>query len=531
MQATRQRLTRKLLLLFILPPLLCTLGMMLLSSSDRRAELLAEADRELADHVTVLRSTLPQLAPMMDRAAITAWIEQLAKYERVHGIALYDRGCRAIARSEYLNTAAGEIDALVCQGNQPRPEQHRSARLAGHEVLVRSEPIFSRADVGAIAVTYDLSEVRAFINAGNQRMLLNGGLIALCMATLALLIARSLGRALGTLVQAAESIAAGDLTVRVQPPNFLELGRLGQAFNQMTDSIQAAQRALLAGESRHRELQRRLWHAQALRAIGQVAASLAHEIASPLSTILGWSRLLANDPALAAASRQQAGIVAQQCERITRMVGRLMSVSRLPESARQQISLRQVAVEVAAFLQPECQARQIDLRTEFSDPIAPVFAERDACLQILINLCLNAVQVQGQGGRVVLSLCSVSGQAWGRCGDWAQIEVRDAGPGIPPDRRQTLFEPFYSTRREGHGLGLAIVHDIVQKLDGLIEVGEAPEGGACFRVLLPSGPADHVVPPGFAGAPSLGQASVADSAARTATGTAAPPRGDGQSAA
>lgn len=494
MQATQQRLTRKLLLLFILPPLLCTLGMMLLSSSDRRAELLAEADRELADHVTVLRSTLPRLATRMDRAAMTAWIEQIAQYERVHGIALYDQSCRAIARSEYLNKAAAEIDELVCQGTRPRPEQHRAVRLAGHEVLVRSEPIISQSDIGAIAVTYDLSELRAFINAGNQRMALNGALIALCMATLALFIARGLGRALGTLVQAAERIAAGDLTVRVQPPNFLELGRLGQAFNQMTDGIQAAQRELLAGESRHRELQRRLWHAQALRAIGQVAASLAHEIASPLSTILGWSRLLASEPSLNPQARQQAGIVAQQCERITRMVGRLMSVSRLPESARQSIALRDVAGEVAAFLQPECHARQITLRTEFNDPIPHVFAESDACLQILINLCLNAIQVQRPGGVVVLSLRAIAGPAYGLSGDLAQIEVRDAGPGVPPERRQTLFEPFYSTRREGHGLGLAIVHDIVQKLEGKIEVSDAPEGGACFRVLLPVALADHLVP-------------------------------------
>lgn len=494
MQATQQRLTRKLLLLFILPPLLCTLGMMLLSSSDRRAELLAEADRELADHVTVLRSTVPQLAPMMDRAAMTAWIEQIAQYERVHGIALYDRSCRAIARSEYLNTAAAEIDALVCQGTRPRPEQHRAARLAGHEVLVRSEPVLSQGDVGAIAVTYDLSEVRAFINAGNQRMLINGGLIALCMATLAVLIARSFGQALGTLVQAAERVAEGDLTVRVRPPNFLELGRLGQAFNQMTDSIRVAQRELLAGESRHRELQRRLWHAQALRAIGQVAASLAHEIASPLSTILGWSRLMASDPSLSAQSQQQAGIVAQQCERITRMVGRLMSVSRQPESARQPIALGDIAVEVAAFLQPECHARRIAFRTELAEPRPQVFAERDACLQIVINLCLNAIQAQGQGGVVVLSLATVSGSTPGPGGELAQIEVRDAGPGVPAERRHTLFEPFYSTRREGHGLGLAIVHDIVQKLEGVIEVRDAPEGGACFRVLLPTSAAEHRVP-------------------------------------
>ena len=488
---TRQRLTLKLLLLLILPPLACTFGIIAVSSQHRSTELLAEADRELADHVTALRTTLPVLAAQMDRKPLAALIEQLAQRERVHGIALYDRHCRAIARSEDLNRVAAEIDSLVCDGENARPAQHRALWISSSEVLVRTELISGPADVGAVAVTHELSAVRTIIDAGQQRLILNGALIALCMAGVALFIARILGGALGALVQASERVAAGDLTVRVQPTNLLELGRLGQAFNQMTEGLHDAQRELLTNETRRRELETRLRHAQSLRTIGQVASSLAHEIASPLSTILGWSRLVATDPSLPSSFHEQANIVAGQCERITRIVQRLLSMSRYQASERVQVSLREVALEVAAFLRPECKVHGITLRMELAKDTPPVHTERDSCLQIFINLCLNAIQSQPKGGLVVLAI-----SPWRhRFGQTellgSRIEVRDGGPGIPADRRNIVFETFYTTRGGGTGLGLPIVRDIVIELGGEIEISDAPEGGACFRIHLPPPPDDN----------------------------------------
>jgi two-component system NtrC family sensor kinase len=504
MQTTRQRLTLKLLLLLILPPLVCTFGIVAVSSNHRSTEMLAEADRELADHVTVLRTTLPRLAAQLDRGSLAELIEQLSQRERVHGIALYDRNCQAIARSQDLNRVASEIDTLVCDGQRARPEQHRAMRLGGNELLVRTEPISSQADVGAVAVTHELSVVRAIIDHGEQRMLMNGALIALCMAGVALLIARSLGGALGTLVQASERVAAGDLTVRVTPSNLLELGRLGLAFNHMTDGLAAAQRERLSGEARRRELERRLRHAQALRAIGQVAASLAHEIASPLSTIFAWSRLAAADSSLSSDFREQANVVSTQCERITRIVQRLLSVSRFPAGERVQVKLSDVAMEVAAFLRPECKVRGVTLHTEIEGDAPRVFGERDSCLQILINLCMNAIQAQPRGGLLTLSITATKKRLGPVECLGSQIEVRDAGPGVPAERRDTIFEPFYSTRGGGNGLGLAIVRDIVNELGGQIEVIDAKEGGACFRVFLPAMDGILVVeaPPGAAPAPA-----------------------------
>lgn len=485
MNTTQRRLILKLLVFLIVPPLCGILGAGLVTGTYRRAELLAEADRELADHVTVLRTVLPRLAAGMEPGPLTELVEGLARYERVHGIALYDGACKAMVRSPDLSITPAALDALVCDGTRPRAEQHRVIRLGERELLLRAEPFGADPRLGALAVTYDLEAVRQIIEDGTRRLLFLGTLVVLFMAALALLAARRAGRGLGDLVQAAQRVASGDLSVRVTPVDFLEMQHLGEAFNQMLHSLDTAQRDLESAEARRRELERRLLHAQALRAVGQVAASLAHEVATPLSTILGWSRLSASDPTLPEPFRDQATVMADQCERITRIVQRLLAASRPAEFAREPVQLPEVAREVARFLSIECRSRSINLNLELQPDVPPILGERDRCFQLLINLCLNAIQAQPEGGLLVISVSAAPApEAGAGAPRGVYIEVRDAGPGIPKEVHPVLFEPFYSTKGDGRGLGLPIAKDLVAELGGRIEVTDAPEGGACFRIFL-----------------------------------------------
>jgi signal transduction histidine kinase len=482
MRTVKQRLILKVLILFLVPPLIGIVGASVLTGNYRRAELLAEADRELADHVTVLRATLPRLVAGMEPPQRAQLLEALARYERVHGIALYDRSCRVIVRSPDLDAAAAALDGMVCEGQRARGEQHRVVWLGERELLLRAEPFADGSQLGALAVTYDLAAVHSMIESGSRRLLLLGAVLALVMSAMAVLVARNMGRALGALVQAAERVATGDLSVQVSPPNFLELRRVGVAFNQMVRGLEQARRRLEAAEEQRRELDQRLLHAQALRAVGQVAASLAHEVASPLSTILGWSRLAASDTGLPPTFREQAPVMADQCERITRILQRLLAVSRPSEFAREPVQLTEVAKDVAQFLSIESRARGITVRLELGRDVPPVLGERDRCFQLLINLALNAIQAQKRGGLVVLAVASVPGSSDG--GPGVRVEVRDAGPGIPESEYEHIFEPFYTTKGPGHGLGLPIARDLARKLGGPLEVARAPEGGACFRVFL-----------------------------------------------
>ena len=266
--------------------------------------------------------------------------------------------------------------------------------------------------------------------------------------------------------------------MRVEQTSYLDVQRVTDTFNKMMDALVQAHDRLEQAEESRREFERRIHHAQALSIVGQVAASVAHEVGSPLSTILGWARLGADDPRLSEAQRQQARVVAVQCERISRILRRLVTIARPPESQARHVRLGEVVGEVVAFLEPECRRHGVRVRVE-SDPEAQVFADRDVLVQLILNLSLNALQAQPGGGLIVIA---VRAAAHGK----ATLEVRDTGPGVPRELADRIFEPFFSTRHAGGGtgLGLAIVAAIAQDLGGSVAVCDAPEGGACFRVEL-----------------------------------------------
>ena len=146
--------------------------------------------------------------------------------------------------------------------------------------------------------------------------------------------------------------------------------------------------------------------------------------------------------------------------------------------------------EVTAFLAPDLRIRRIDLRLLVADRVPSIVAVRDHVLQVVMNLCVNAIQAQPKGGalRITLALEDAESPADVRI----RLEVADAGAGIPEADRTRIFELFFSTKSKagGTGLGLPIVADIVRDLGGKIEVAKAPEGGALFRVLLPITEAD-----------------------------------------
>jgi signal transduction histidine kinase len=151
----------------------------------------------------------------------------------------------------------------------------------------------------------------------------------------------------------------------------------------------------------------------------------------------------------------------------------------------QPVHLADVVREVTAFLAPDLRARRVDLRVLVAEHLPPVMGVRDQVTQIVMNLCVNAIQAQPSSGalRITLAAADVEEERVKAI----RLEVADAGPGVPEALRGQIFEPFYTTKRAsgGTGLGLPIVADVVRELGGKVEVGDAPEGGALFRVLLP----------------------------------------------
>ncbi len=480
MAPSRHALTLNLLSLLILPAILCLTAFGVTSAIHRRGEIETDAVHDLEDYVDLLAGTLPALATRLDDAALVTVLERMAQHQQVHGIALYDRHCRVLARSRQSVARASQIDAIACAaGSSRRP---RRARVSDGDIdlLVQAQTVEGRQSVGIIAVGYELTEVREAIRDTTVRLAIASVLFVAVMGGVALMIARRVGGSLSDLLHGVGKVAGGDLTARVAERGMFGTALVAHGFNRMTEALALARSRLESAEHERRDLEQRMLHAQTLTAVGQMAASLAHDIGSPLSTILMAARMSSENASLPEPARKQFELIATQCDRVTRVVKQLLAVSRPAQACREVVDLGSVVREVIAFVQPEGRRRGVSLRADVPDAPVTAQGQRDATLQMLVNLAMNGLQAQPNGGTLVIAVR--------REGAKAVLEVRDAGPGIPMELRARVFEPFFSTKApgEGTGLGMSIAATVAKDLGGSIALDDAPEGGACVRVMLPA---------------------------------------------
>ena len=241
---------------------------------------------------------------------------------------------------------------------------------------------------------------------------------------------------------------------------------------------QALQNVRLVEE--RRELGRRAQRAEKLAAVGTLAAGLSHEIKNPLNaaalqlTVL--ERRLKRMPNLPPDLLEPLGLVQSEIKRLAVFLDEFLQFARPREIARANVDVAHLVREVIGLLRPQAAAAQLSLDAELA-PLPPLSADEPKLRQCLVNLVLNAIQATPPGG-AVRGVGGVEESAVCLC-------VDDSGPGVPESVRSRIFEPFFTTKDAGSGLGLPLVHSIVQQHGGTVAVDTAPEGGARFHVRLP----------------------------------------------
>ncbi len=248
-----------------------------------------------------------------------------------------------------------------------------------------------------------------------------------------------------------------------------------------------------------REAQDVLVQAEHQAAMGFLTAGLAHEIRNPLGSIRGAAELLAASQGDERGQRV-AGVLVRETERLDEVLTRFLRFAGSEASGRQPTNLAELAEEVVELVRAEASQRGIEV-THVACCATPTRMLDGASLrQVLLNLVLNAMQVQDAGGvvRVMTGLDDAGGARP------LFLRVEDAGPGVPQEHRGAVFHPYFSTRPGGTGVGLAVSRRVVTEQDGTIDVGDSPLGGARFEVRLPM---DGATVSG--GAAGLGGAAVA----------------------
>jgi signal transduction histidine kinase len=243
-----------------------------------------------------------------------------------------------------------------------------------------------------------------------------------------------------------------------------QLERVVRRVEQVTARLQRQQRELLRTEQ--------------LSAVGKLAASVAHEIRNPLTSVKILVGLALRPRNRKPLSDDDLRVIHDEVGRVEQTVQHLLDFARVPEPKRGRCDLREVAGQAADLVRSRAAQQRVEL--EVRTPAEPVAADvdRGQLHSVLVNLLLNALDAMPGGGRLDLELRPPAGGE-------VLLRVTDCGTGIPEEVLGRLFEPFVSTKPTGTGLGLSIARRIIEEHDGTIQAENRPAGGACFTIRLP----------------------------------------------
>jgi two-component system sensor kinase FixL len=239
--------------------------------------------------------------------------------------------------------------------------------------------------------------------------------------------------------------------------------------------------AIVRDLSKEAGLEREVRQSQRLAILGEMVATVSHEIRSPLALIGGFARQLERDPDLGEKSLNKLNIITHEVERLEKILNELGDFSRPHKYNWMETDVSQVVEHVAELMEPEINRAGASLTISRNGDLPPVMADADRLSQVLINLVNNALQASGEHPKVEVS---VNPEPEG-----VLLEVRDQGPGLKPETIREIFTPFFTTKSGGTGLGLPVARRIVEEHGGRIELANRESGGAVARVRLPAAPA------------------------------------------
>ena len=253
--------------------------------------------------------------------------------------------------------------------------------------------------------------------------------------------------------------------------------RQAKLYRELAETLAETNRRLEQAQEEARRSER-------LAALGQLSAGLAHELRNPLAVIKGSAetltrKLASTDPI----TTELAGYISSEVNRMNALVTRFLDFARphqLEQQQEQILPLIERSLKAAHDRWPDA---KVEVERRFAENLPPVYMDGELIERVFTNLALNAYEAMGSaGGRLRVAAAPSSDGKKG-----VEITFEDSGPGIPPELREQIFNPFFTTKETGVGLGLSIVSKIIDDHRGWIRVTSEPGKGACFQVYLPEG--------------------------------------------
>lgn len=400
-----------------------------------------------------------------------------------------DNGDRAIGTSVSTEVA----EAVLEQGRTWLAR----ARVVDQWYLTAYEPI-PGPDGRPIGALYVGLPEAPFATLKQRASLLLLGLLALGCGSgylLAHYVARRVARPIVQLEDSARRLAAGERDVQLPETDDDEIGHLTMSFKHMTAALRDNEEELnrlnrilerkvfertSELEAKSLELMRTqqdLLRAEKLAAIGELASGVAHEINNPAAIIRGNVELLLAQLPDDHPAREEATEALRQTERVSRITQNMLTFAREQNVKPEQVHVNPIIEDVLAQVCHQEPLRDVTVDLDLRSDVPPIMADEERLRQVFTNIVVNALQaLKGQGRLRIVSRVESNG---------VEIRFEDNGPGIPEGLQEKVFNPFFTTKADGTGLGLAVSYGIIKALRGNISVQSTPGAGTTFRIYLP----------------------------------------------
>jgi signal transduction histidine kinase len=368
--------------------------------------------------------------------------------------------------SEYDRAAGALFDALERGAAAPEVDERLAAVRTLEKGLSLDAKLLRAAlesRVGDRFVAAERAEARTVL------LIALWSLAALAIGVGAALVAQRLLAPIQTLTDGVKAVAAGDLTRVVEVRSADELGVLAREFNAMAASLDRQQRELRSAER--------------LAAVGRISAQITHEIRNPLNAIGLNAELLAEELArLEPPPREARALVAaisRETDRLEGVAEEYLKFARLPRGVRAALDVDEVVSSLLDFLAPELAAAKVAVVRDLAADLPPIEGDEAQLRAVVHNLVRNSREAMPGGGTLTVRTRQADGGA--------DLVIADTGGGMPPEVLARVFEPFYTTKERGTGLGLAYARRVVAEHGGTIRCESSPGSGTVFTLHLPAG--------------------------------------------
>lgn len=347
-----------------------------------------------------------------------------------------------------------------------------------------------------VRMGFDEKPTYEHIKSAKRHVLLALAAFLTASVAVAIWLSAVLARPLVSLQQAAQRIAAGQEHATLQSRSSLRevreldhhLERMRQRLVGANEQLRTEMREREASEHRRLQLERQLLHRERIASIGTLAGGMAHEFNNVMTPILLYAQMALEDVPPGSGLSDDLRRVIAAAHRARNLVSRILTFSRGMDTHLHSVFPLRAPVEEALALLRAIVPENVEIIASAEDGAPEVSGDPSVVQQIVINLCTNAYQaMQVAGGRLAVRVGAASPPGDARGTVCARLEISDTGHGIDPALVPHIFEPFFTTREvgEGTGLGLSVVHGLVDSLGGFITVDSVPGQGTTFAVYFP----------------------------------------------